>query len=128
MTPGEDNPYASPQPPRRTRSRTTLPGVQFSDHNDAVERPEGDHAGWLLMDLRYLIALAGGVTVSYLVLAQAMPMVWGIMNVVLLGLGSGLLTTRVLLRIENPKWFWPMSPVLGLAWLAVFWVLFQLFR
>lgn len=128
MTPEEENPYVSPQPPQRTRSRTTLPGIQFSDHNDAVERPEGDHGGWFLMDLRFLGTLAGVITLSYLALSQAMPMVWAVLNVVLLGLGFGLFTTRVLLGIENPRWFWPLSPVIGLAWLVLFWGLFQLFR
>ena len=92
-----------------------------------VERGEGDHPSPMQgFVLRMYLTLGAGVAAGYMALAVAYPTVWAVLTAILLAALLGLLVTKVVLRIDNPLKMWCLTPLFGLGWLVLFWILFQL--
>jgi hypothetical protein len=70
--------------------------------------------------------LAAFVFLGYGWLALEHPLVWAVATAGLFVLGAGLLTSKIVLRIENKALMWAMTPIFGLLWLLFFYLLWTL--
>ena len=67
-----------------------------------------------------------GLAVADAALAVFYPTIWAVFTTILFVLALGLLTTKVVLRIDNPLKMWCCAPLFGSGWLLFLWILFQL--
>ena len=89
-------------------------------------RPEGDYVEHVPWRFRRYAYLCGGSVLGFVALAIRYPLIWAILCIVLAVLAFGLLTTKVVFRLERPILVWVLTPVIGSGWLLIFWILFQL--
>lgn len=121
-----DNPYASPQlPPESDDPVAWRPSYLMSPA--PVERGEGDDPSiWDGFVWRMYLGVGVGLAVGDVALAMFCPTIWAVVTTILLVTVLGLLTTKVVLRIDNPLKMWCWAPLFGLGWLLLLWLLFQL--
>jgi hypothetical protein len=127
MASTEDNPYTSPQlPPADGDSQAARPAHYMSPA--PVEGGEGDHpfSPTRGLTFRMYAGLATGLAAVYVAIAALYPTLGAVIGAVLLVAGFGLLTTKVVLRIENPRKMWCLTPVCGVGCLLILWLLFRL--
>lgn len=117
----EDNPYRSPQiePEDGESCRSIFPPLE------AYERPEPDEGEPILARL-YMI-LGGAIAFGWVALAMVYPLIWASINLVLIVIGAGLLTTKIVFGFERPMYVWGLTPVFGCGWVLFVWILFKLF-
>jgi len=72
------------------------------------------------------LSVGAGVAMAYMALAITYPAVWAVLTMILFVGPLGLITAKVVFRIDNPLKMWCWTPVFGLGWLAFLWILFQL--
>jgi hypothetical protein len=127
MAKAEDNPYRSPQPPADDEnSQTGRPAHYMSPA--PVEPGEGDHPFSSMRGLavRGYFAIAMGLVGIYAAISEFYPMLGAAIGATLFVIGFGLLTTKVVLRIESPWKLWCLTPICGLGELLLLWLLFRL--
>lgn len=126
MASEDNNPYASPQfSPESDDPVVRRPGYFMSPA--PVERGEGNDPSVLdRLFWRAFFGLGVGLAVGDVALAVLYPTIWAIVTTILLVAVLGLLTTKVVLRIDNPLKMWCWAPLFGLGWLLLLWLLFQL--
>jgi hypothetical protein len=74
-----------------------------------------DPYGWLHHKaIFYGVAL---LIAGWLFLAFRYPLAWAVVTAGIFVLGAGLLTTKIVLRLENVALMWALTPVFGLTWL-----------
>lgn len=126
MASTDDNPYASPQPPpedgetqaKRPRHFMSPAPVEYGDNDDPS--PMGRYV------LRMYLTLGAGAAGAYIALAVVYPTIWAILTGLVLAAALGLITTKIVLRIDNPLKMWCLTPLFGCGWLLLFWILFRL--
>jgi hypothetical protein len=92
-----------------------------------AERGEGDDRSPIdRLVLRAYLVLGTGAVLGYAALAMICPTIWAILTAMLFATVLGLVTTKVVLRIESPGKMWCLTPVCGLGWLLILWLLFRL--
>jgi hypothetical protein len=72
------------------------------------------------------LGLAGALVFCYGLLWYHYPVVAAVFTAVLLVLGTGLFTTKVIFCFENPRLAWGLAPVFGGGWLLLLWILWNL--
>jgi hypothetical protein len=121
----EDNPYASPQSARDDPPQVKRPSYVMSpapvEGAEDVGRSSRDS-----LTLRMYLSLAAVTVVGYVALAVTYPTIWAILTGIAVASVLGLVTTKVVLRIDNPLKMWCLTPVFGVGWLLLLWILFQL--
>jgi hypothetical protein len=127
MAAREDNPYASPQPPAEESDSQAKRRAHYMSPAP-VEGGEGDHPFSPMRGLaiRGYFGVAVGLAVAYAAVFMLYPTLGAVIGTILLMTGFGLLTTKVVLRIENPWKMWCLTPLCGTGWLLIFWLLFRL--
>jgi hypothetical protein len=126
MASTEDNPYTSPQ----LRPEDGEPHVKRPRHFMSpapLEYGEGtDPSPMGSLVLRAYLMLGVGVAMGYVALAMIYPTIWAILTGILFATALGLITTKIVLRIDNPRRMWCLTPLFGAGWLLLLWVLFWL--
>lgn len=110
---------------------TAIPGVDRLPTSlfaacDERERPAAEKIGYSSVKFALELGVLGAA--GWFVLAITFPLVWGILNALLLLVGLGLMTTKVLLRLEQPAQIWCWTPFFGSVWLLLFWLIYVLTR
>jgi hypothetical protein len=128
MASTEDNPYASPPPPAECGdAQTRRPAYRMSPA--PLEGGDGDHPNppvWGLGLLRANTSLAAGLAFLYVGVFALYPTLGAAIATIVFSIGLGLLTTKVVLRIDDPRKVWCLTPLCGLGEVAVLWLLFRL--
>jgi hypothetical protein len=75
---------------------------------------------------KFVAAIAVLLALGYVQLAIRYPLIWAGLTAALFVLGAGLLTTRIVLRCESVAMMCVLTPVFGLAWLLVLYILWML--
>ena len=122
----ENNPYASPRlPPEEGDPQAKRPSYYMSPA--PVERAEGDHPSPMRgLVLRMYLTAGAGVAIGYVALAVAYPTIWAALTAIVFVAALGLITSKIVFRIDNPLKMWCCTPLFGLGWLLFIWILFQL--
>ena len=122
----ETNPYASPQPSiedgepatKRPRHFMSPAPVEYGDNGDRL--PMGTFV------LRMYLTLGAGAAGAYMAMAVVYPTIWAILTGLVLAAVLGLVTTKIVLRIDTPLKMWCLTPLFGGGWLLLFRILFRL--
>ena len=115
---------ANPYQPPHTECNTDMANTDRRGFTEAPEPPPAVDLQYV--PFRFYALLAMGLIIGWLALAVHYPITWAVLSAALLILGFGLLTTKVIIRFENPKLMWCWTPVFGLGWLLFFWCMFQI--
>ena len=78
------------------------------------------------LPLRIYVWLGGGLAYNYMAIVLFYPTVGAVIASIFIVAILGLLTTNVILRIDNPRRLWWMTPLCGLGWLLLLWMAFEL--
>ena len=126
MASTENNPYASPRlPPEDGDPQAKRPSHFMSPA--PVEGGEGDHPSPMRsFALRMYVILGAGLAVVYMAIAAMYPILGAALATIFLVVGLGLLTAKVVFRIDNPLKMWCWAPLFGFGWLLFLWILFRL--
>jgi hypothetical protein len=84
-----------------------------------------------ILNIRYLmqapIAISSTFAALFIYMFFNYPIAWAILVAIAFVLGTGLLTTKSVLGIHDWKLVLWLTPLIGLAWLFLFWILVKLF-
>jgi hypothetical protein len=128
MASSDENPYASPRiPPKSDDPSLERPKHYMSPAPQEYGEGVGDdHSPMGGFALRMYLILGAASAVAFTGLAVTYPMTWAVLTTVILGMSLGLLTAKVVVRIESPLKMCCLAPLFGLGWMLLLLAVYQL--